>query len=50
MSYKKWFDKMGYRVLVYGRGTGKSRVSQVLNAVFPCYATEVCIVAQKPLN
>jgi SAM-dependent methyltransferase len=47
-SYKKWFKLKGYRLLKYNRGEGKSTFARCFNSIFPFYATEVCIVAQKP--
>jgi energy-coupling factor transporter ATP-binding protein EcfA2 len=37
------------RFFKYNRGEGKSTFARIFNQIFPSYATEVCMVEQKPL-
>lgn len=46
-SFKKYFAKKGYKLLLYNRGEGESGFAKRFNSWFPSFATTINIVAQK---
>jgi SAM-dependent methyltransferase len=46
-SFKKFFAKKGYKLLLYNAGEGESGFAKKFNSWFPSFATTINIVAQK---
>jgi ubiquinone/menaquinone biosynthesis C-methylase UbiE len=47
ISFKKYFERKGYRLLLFNRGKGESKFAKIFNSLFPAFATTINIVAQK---
>ena len=47
ISFKKYFERKGYRLLLFNRGKGESKFAKTFNSLFPAFATTINIVAQK---
>lgn len=47
ISFKRYFDQKGYRLILFNRGMGESNFAKKFNSLFPAFATTINIVAQK---
>jgi ubiquinone/menaquinone biosynthesis C-methylase UbiE len=48
ISFKKYFEQKGYKLILFNRGKGESRFARLFNSLFPAFATTINIIAQKP--
>ncbi len=47
ISFKKYFEQKGYKLILFNRGMGESGFAKKFNSLFPAFATTINIVAQK---